>query len=110
MPSNKKSGSFNKQREIEKKRRKRRKKRLITSILIMLITIIVLYLLNSPTFKIKNIEVMGNSQVDKQKIIEQSGIKIGNSIFSNINIISKVRIKQNGYIEDAIVTKKCQIQ
>ena len=33
-------------------------------------------------------------------------IKIGNSIFSNINIISKVRIKQNGYIEDAIVTKK----
>ena len=26
MPSNKKSGSFNKQREIEKKRRKRRKK------------------------------------------------------------------------------------
>ena len=27
MPSNKKSGSFNKQREIEKKRRKRRKKR-----------------------------------------------------------------------------------
>ena len=117
MPSNKKSGSFNKQREIEKKRRKRRKKRLITSILIMLITIIVLYLLNSPTFKIKNIEVMGNSQVDKQKIIEQSGIKIGNSIFyyfglslvfiiSNINIISKVRIKQNGYIEDAIVTKK----
>ena len=49
---------------------------------------------------------MGNSQVDKQKIIEQSGIKIGNSIFSNINIISKVRIKQNGYIEDAIVTKK----
>ena len=106
MPSNKKSGRFNKQREIEKKRRKRRKKRLITSILIMLITIIVLYLLNSPTFKIKNIEVMGNSQVDKQKIIEQSGIKIGNSIFSNINIISKVRIKQNGYIEDAIVTKK----
>ena len=54
----------------------------------MLITIIVLYLLNSPTFKIKNIEVMGNSQVDKQKILEQSGIKIGNSIFSNINIIS----------------------
>ena len=56
MPSNKKSGSFNKQREIEKKRRKRRKKRLITSILIMLITIIVLYLLNSPTFKIKNMK------------------------------------------------------
>ena len=27
MPSNKKSGSFNKQREIEKKRRKRREKR-----------------------------------------------------------------------------------
>ena len=110
MPSNKKSGSFNKQREIEKKRRKRRKKRLITSILIMLITIIVLYLLNSPTFKIKNIEVMGNSQVDKQKIIEQSGIKIGNSIFSNINIISIVTKKMPDTIEINVKERIAEFQ
>lgn len=106
MPSNKKSGSFNKQREIEKKRRKKRKTRLIVFILTAMIIGGVIYLLNSQTFKIKKIEVIGNSQLDNQKIIEQSGIKLGNSIFSNINIITKVKIKQNGYIEDAIVTKK----
>lgn len=106
MPSNKKSGSFNKQREIEKNRRKKRKIRLIIFILVAIITGIIVYLLNSQTFKVKNIDVTGNLQLDKQKIIEQSEIKLGSSIFSNINIIAKVRIKQNGYIEDAVVTKK----
>ena len=37
MPSNKKSGSFNKQREIEKKRRKKRKSRLIFFIILIII-------------------------------------------------------------------------
>lgn len=106
MPSNKKKSNFNKQREIEKKKRKRRKIKLIVFILIAVIVGIVVYLLNSPTFKIKSIEVTGNLQLDKQKIIEQSELKLGDSIFSNINIITKVKIKQNGYIEDAIVTKE----
>ena len=106
MPSNKKKSNFNKQREIEKKKRKRRKTKLIVFILIAVIVGIVVYLLNSPTFKIKSIEVTGNLQLDKQKIIEQSELKLGDSIFSNINIITKVKIKQNGYIEDAIVTKE----
>ena len=106
MPSKKKNGSFNKQREIEKKRRKRRKTKLVIFILIAVITGVIAYLLNTPLFKINNIEVTGNSQLDKQKIIEQSEIKLGKSIFTTFNIISKVRIKQNGYIEDAKVTKK----
>ena len=106
MPSSKKSGSFNKQREIEKKRRKNRKKRLIIFILLAIILGTILYFLNSPTFKIKNVEVTGNAQLDSEKIIEQSEIKIGESIFANFNIITKVKVKQNRYIEDAIVTKE----
>ena len=106
MPSSKKSGSFNKQREIEKKRRKNRKKRLIIFILLAIILGTILYFLNSPTFKIKNVEVTGNAQLDSEKIIEQSEIKIGESIFANFNIITKVKVKQNRYIEDAIVSKK----
>lgn len=106
MPSNKKSGSFNKQREIEKKRRKNRKKRLIIFVLLAVITGVIFYFLNSPTFKIKKIEVTGNKQLDNQKIIEQSEIQLGKSIFTNFNIITKVKIKQNGYIEDATVTKQ----
>lgn len=106
MPSNKKSGSFNKQREIEKKRRKRRKARLVALVLILIIFGVTTYLLESPTFKIKNIEITGNSQLDNNKIIEQSGIELGKSIFTSFNIVTKVKIKQNGYVEDAKVTKK----
>ena len=63
MPSNKKSGSFNKQREIEKKRRKKRKSRLIFFIILIIIVSSVTYLMNSQTFKIKNIEVTGNRTI-----------------------------------------------
>lgn len=106
MPSNKKNGSFNKQREIEKKRRKKRKIKLIVFVLIAIILGVTMYFLKSPTFKIKNIEITGNSQLDNNKIIEQSGIELGKSMFTSFNIVTKVKIKQNGYVEDAKVTKK----
>ena len=106
MASNKRSSSFNKQKEIEKKRRTKRKIRLTVFIVIVIITGIISYLLNSPIFNIEDIEVVGNSQLDKQEIIEQSEIKLGKSIFTVSDVISKVRIKQNGYIEDVKVIKK----
>ena len=106
MASNKRSSSFNKQKEIEKKRRKKRKIRLTFFIVIVIITGIISYLLNSSIFNIEDIEVVGNSQLNKQEIIEQSEIKLGKSIFTVSDVISKVRIKQNGYIEDVKVIKK----
>ena len=94
MPSIKKNGSFNKQREIEKKRRKKRKIKLIVCVLIAIILGVTMYFLKSPTFKIKNIEITGNSQLDNNKIIEQSGIELGKSMFTSFNIVTKVKIKQ----------------
>lgn len=106
MPSKKKRNGFNKQRENEKRKRQKRKIRLIIAIILIGIIGIVVYLLNSPTFNIKNIEVTGNEQINDSEILDISGIKVGKSIFSNFDIITKVRLKQNGYIEDAKVSKK----
>ena len=106
MPSKKKSGSFNKQRELEKIKRQKRKKRLIIIILLAIITGIIIYLLNSKKFKLTNIEITGNNQLNNTEVIKQSNLKFGESIFSNFNIITKVRLKQNGYIQDAQIIKK----
>ncbi len=106
MPSKRKSGSFDKQREIEKKKRQKRKKRLIITIILAIITGIIIYLLNSKTFKLTNIEITGNTQLNNKEIIQQSNLKLGKSIFLNFNIITKVRLKQNCHIQDVDITKK----
>lgn len=106
MPTKKASIRMNKQREIEIKKRKRRKRIIITILILAIITGIYAYLLNSETFKIKDIEITGYNLLTQEKIYELCGVKLGDSIFSNLNIVTKVRLKQNGYIQDAKVSKK----
>ena len=86
------SGKINKQREMEKKKRKRRKATLIFIIMILIIGGVSTYLLTSPTF-------------DIQKINQLAEIKIGDNIFSKLGIVMKVKLKQNGYIEDEQINK-----
>ncbi len=99
------SGRLNQQREIEKKKRKRRKRKLIFVMLLILIAGISTYLLTSPSFNIQEISVKGNKQLSNQQIMELAKMKIGDNIFSKIGIVTKVRLKQNGYIEDARISK-----
>lgn len=99
------SGKINKQREIEKKKRKKRKARLILAMIILVIGGINAYLLTSPSFKIQEISVKGNEQLSNQEIIELAEVKKGDNIFSKLGIVMKVRLKQNGYIEDAQINK-----
>ena len=47
-----------------------------------------------------------NNQLTTEEIFAQSGLELGKSIFSSFNIVTKVKLKQNGYIEDAKVSKK----
>lgn len=100
------SGKINKQREIEKKKRKKRKVTLILVLIILVLGGICAYLLTSPSFNIQEISVKGNQQLTNQQIIELAEIKIDDNIFSKIGIVTKVRLKQNGYIEDAQINKK----
>ena len=99
------SNRINKQREIELKKRKRRK---IVFIIILIMTFVVgicTYLLTAEVFKIQSITITGNKELSQEDIYELVGIKIGDNIFSTFEIVTKVRLKQNGYIEDAKIKK-----
>ena len=96
---------INKQREIEQRKRKKRKKSFILILVIIVLVCIGAYLLTSPTFKIQEISVKGNEQLSKEKVEELSEIKKGDNIFSKIGIVLEVKLKQNGYIEDAKINK-----
>lgn len=95
-------GKINKQREIEKKKRK---KILISFLIVIILMSVGAYLYTSPIFKIQEILIKGNSQLSSQKIRELSEIANGDNIFSIINIVTKVKLKQNGYIEDVTISK-----
>lgn len=99
------SGKINKQREIEKKKRKKRKARLILIMIILVIGGISAYLLTSPSFNIEEISIKGNKQITNEKIIQLAEVKKGENIFTKLGIVMKVRLKQNGYIEDAQINK-----
>lgn len=105
MPS-KNNVKLSKQREIDRKRIKKRKVKLIIITILIIISGTIAYLLNSETFFLKNIEIIGNSQLTTEEIINQSGITKGKSIFTELNVVAKVKLKQNGYIKDAEIRKK----
>lgn len=99
------SGKISKQREIEKKKRKKRKASLIFVVIILVIVGICAYLLTSPSFNIQEISIKGNKQITNQKINQLAEVKIGDNLFSKIGIVMKVKLKQNGYIEDVKIQK-----
>lgn len=91
--------------EKEIKRRKKRKKILISIVLITIMIAIFTYLLTSPTFQIKDIEIEGYKQLTQEQIYELSEIKLGDNIFKTLEIVAKVKLKENGYIEDVKIEK-----
>lgn len=102
------SGKVNKKKRNNKKKPQNSKKRKIILTIILLILFIggiCAYLLISPTFKIKQISISGNQQLSNQKIMNIAEVKVGDSLFSKINIVLKVKLKQSGYIEDAEIKK-----
>ena len=99
------SGKISKQREIEKKKRKKRKLSLILVLIILVVGGISAYLLTSPSFNIQEISIKGNVQVSNQDILRLAEVNRGDNIFSKIGIVMKVKLKQNGYIEDVQINK-----
>jgi len=101
----KKSGKINKQKEIEKKKRKKRKVTLIFIMIALVVAGISAYLLTSPSFKIQEISIKGNQQLTSQQVTQLAEIKKGDNIFSKLGIVTRVKLKQNGYIEDVQIKK-----
>ena len=96
----KKSGKINKQ-----KKRKKRKTNLVFIIILLVLGMISAYLLMAPTFKIQEILIKGNSQLNSKQIQSLAEINKGDNIFTKIGIVTKVKLKQNGYVEDATIKK-----
>ena len=96
---------INKQREIEQRRRKKRKNTLVLLLLIIILACIGAFLSTSPSFKIQEISVKGNEQLTKEKVEELAEIKKGDNIFLQMGKVLEVKLKQNGYIEDAKINK-----
>ena len=103
--ANSRTNKINKQKELEQRKRKKRKILLVILILITIIVAICAYLLTSEKFDIQKIIIEGNNQLSQEEIYELSEIKLGDNIFETIGIITKVKLKRNGYIEDAKIEK-----
>lgn len=101
----KRTTKINKQKEIEQKKRKKRKVILILILLIIAIVGIGTYLLTSPSFNIQEITIKGNTELTQEEILESSEVKVGDNIFGTLGIVVKVKLKRNGYIEDAKIHK-----
>ncbi|MBQ2835719.1 MAG: FtsQ-type POTRA domain-containing protein [Clostridia bacterium] len=101
------SGKISKQRKLQKTKTKRKSRKLsiILIFTILLAVGICAYLLTSPRFNIQEISINGNSKLSSQQISGLAEIKNGDNIFSKLSIVMKVKLKQNGYIEDVEVNK-----
>lgn len=93
----------------EKRRKKRNKKiKLVLKILLLLAIIIggTAFVMISPIFNIKEIQVTNNSQVSSETIISLSELKTEENIFrfSKNKVINK--IKENVYIENVKIYRK----
>ena len=103
--NNKNTGKINKQKQMETKKRKNKKSKLLIIVMLLIIGGISAYLLTSPSFAIQGITIKGNNNVSRQQILNLANIQMGDNLFSKIGIIMKVKLKQNGYIQDAKITK-----
>lgn len=96
---------INKQKEIEQKKRKRKKKALVIFLILIVLIALSGYLFISPTLKIQTITVTGNKQLTKEKVLELANIKTGDNIFLKSKEVIRVRLKQNGVVEEAKINK-----
>ena len=96
---------ISKQKELEMKKRKKRRRIIIILLLLLLIAAICIYLLTAEVFKIQEIVVEGNNRLTTEEVLELSEVKKGDNIFSTFEIVTKVKLKQNGYVEDVKLEK-----
>ena len=101
----KKAKTPSKQRKNQKKKIKNRRPILILILILALVGGISAYLLTSPSFAIQEISIKGNSMLSNQQILQLAEVKRGDNLFSKLGIVMKVKLKQNGYIEDAEINK-----
>lgn len=87
-----------------KKGKVRKQAKILFGIIVFLILLVLL--LCSPIFDIKNIDVEGNSELSKEKLISISSLQLHTNIFKFNKGLVKEKIRENAYIENVEVTRK----
>lgn len=111
--SNKKSQAKKRINDNPKPKMKKRKKKktlalvLIkwTSILLLLVGTII-FILTTPMFNIKQINISGINQLTEEEVLSLSGLSIDNNIFKNSKSSIVKNIKQNPYIENITIKRR----
>ena len=88
----------NSQRRYKNKKRKKRRKIFFRSILILGISIFILGKI--PYFEIEEISIIGNNNIENEKIIKTSQIEIGDNIFRTNMLGAKKNIRTIPYIKE----------
>lgn len=104
----KRKNNLKKAKLTEKQIKRNKKIKFFIKMLILLLVLLGLfvYLMLSPIFNIKNINVEGNSKISTEQIISISGIKKDVNMFKISNRDTKNVIKQNPYIDKVEIKRK----
>lgn len=94
-----------KKQKYSKKKKRRLKIIKWTSIIILILVAITLFLL-SDVFNIKEIEVINNSKIPAQEIIELSGLQTNENRFKFLKIAVEEKIRQDPYIDMVKIKRK----
>lgn len=74
--------------------------------LILIVFAIIIFIILSPIFNIKKVEVKSNSKLTYEQILSLSGIKLNDNTFKYSKSSISKNIKQNAYIEQVKINRK----
>ena len=74
-------------------------------LLVIIVAGIISFMLISPIFNIKNIEVINNKKISQETIVSLSNISTGQNIFEFNKKEVIINIKQNAYVEDVKISR-----
>ena len=113
--SDKKTKEKNKSKvknEVKPKMKKKKKRKSFilflikwTSILLLFVGTII-FILTTPMFNIKKININGIEQLTEEQILSLSGLKLNENIFKNLKSKISDNIKQNPYAESVTIKRK----
>lgn len=116
IPREKKANASNKvKKKIKKKkvlteaeiaRRKLMLKFFRWTSFIVIIIMAIIFIVLSPIFNLKHVEVKNNETISFEKIIGLAGIDLNNNMFKYRSSEIKKNIKRNAYIENVKITRK----
>lgn len=83
------------------------RKRIVKFVILVIVCISVgIFMLVSPQFNIKTINVIGNKHVTESEILNLANIEKGKNIFSFSRVKKILNIKQNAYIDSVTIKNK----